>query len=214
VLAIVRSRVAWRYCFQYKWSGVEAFTLIELLIVVAIIAVLALIAVPNFLEAQTRAKAAAVRNDLRMIAGAAEAYCIDNNEYPPHRYPDGAHMPYYLRYSFFTTPVAYLSHVPSHEPFEPPLRSESTPSWDVAATHYLSWTNLFNFPSTHALYPYRLTHAYLVRSRGPDTFLEADAVRNAHFQGEGQLSPDPFIYDPTNGTISRGEIFRTRVESN
>ncbi|MCC5876390.1 MAG: prepilin-type N-terminal cleavage/methylation domain-containing protein, partial [Candidatus Sumerlaeia bacterium] len=58
------------------------FTLIELLIVVAIIAILAAIAVPNFLEAQTRAKVARVNSDLRSLATAIEAYRVDNNDYP------------------------------------------------------------------------------------------------------------------------------------
>ena len=60
----------------------HSFTLIELLIVVAIIAILAAIAVPNFLEAQTRAKVARVKNDLRSVATAIEAYRVDTNKYP------------------------------------------------------------------------------------------------------------------------------------
>ena len=60
----------------------KAFTLIELLIVVAIIAILAAIAVPNFLEAQTRAKISRTVSDMRSIATAVEAYIIDNNNVP------------------------------------------------------------------------------------------------------------------------------------
>ena len=60
----------------------HAFTLIELLIVVAIIAILAAIAVPNFLEAQTRAKVSRAKSDLRTLATGLEAYRIDNNNYP------------------------------------------------------------------------------------------------------------------------------------
>lgn len=60
----------------------KAFTLIELLIVVAIIAILAAIAVPNFLEAQTRAKIARVQSDQRTYSTALETYYIDNNSYP------------------------------------------------------------------------------------------------------------------------------------
>ena len=58
------------------------FTLIELLIVVAIIAILAAIAVPNFLEAQTRAKVSRVKADLRTLATGLESYRVDHNRYP------------------------------------------------------------------------------------------------------------------------------------
>ena len=61
----------------------RAFTLIELLIVVAIIAILAAIAVPNFLEAQVRSKVSRTKADMRSLATAIEAYAVDNTVYPP-----------------------------------------------------------------------------------------------------------------------------------
>jgi len=81
----------------------RAFTLIELLIVVAIIAILAMIAVPNFLEAQTRAKVSRVRADLRTIATALESYAGDWTDYPLN---DGFYNVLPLE---LTTPVAYLT---------------------------------------------------------------------------------------------------------
>ncbi len=60
----------------------KGFTLIELLIVVAIIAILAAIAVPNFLEAQVRAKVSRVKADQRSLATALESYYVDTNAYP------------------------------------------------------------------------------------------------------------------------------------
>ena len=60
----------------------QAFTLMELLIVVALIAILAAIAVPNFLEVQARFKVSASKTDIRSLVTALESYYIDNDGYP------------------------------------------------------------------------------------------------------------------------------------
>ncbi len=57
-----------------------AFTLVEIMIVVAIIALLAAIAVPGFLRARKRAQASKILNDLRLIDAAVDQYAIENNQ--------------------------------------------------------------------------------------------------------------------------------------
>ncbi len=56
------------------------FTLVEIMIVVAIIALLASIAVPNFLRARKRSQATRILQDLRMIDAAIDQYAIENNK--------------------------------------------------------------------------------------------------------------------------------------
>ncbi|MEQ8819619.1 MAG: prepilin-type N-terminal cleavage/methylation domain-containing protein, partial [Sumerlaeia bacterium] len=93
--------------------GPRAFTLIELLITVAIIAILAAIAVPNFLEAQTRAKVSRVKNDLRTLATSIEAYTVDNNRPPYDGEPGTDHYGWASIFAQVTTPVAYLTTIPT-----------------------------------------------------------------------------------------------------
>ena len=56
------------------------FTLVEIMIVVAIIALLAAIAVPGFLRARKRSQATRIINDLRLIDSAVDQYAIENNK--------------------------------------------------------------------------------------------------------------------------------------
>ena len=91
-----------------------AFTLIELLIVVAIIGILAAIAVPNFLNAQTRAKVARAESDLRSLQTGMAMYRLDNNAYP---YPIARWMDdTAFELAPLTTPIAYMPSIPP-DPF-------------------------------------------------------------------------------------------------
>ena len=58
------------------------FTLIELMIVVAIIAIIAAIAIPNLLQAVDRSKQKRSMADIRYLGTALEEYAIDNSFYP------------------------------------------------------------------------------------------------------------------------------------
>src|SRR5205085_6476533 len=63
--------------FTKKRAG---FTLVEIMIVVAIIALLAAIAVPGFLRARKRSQASKILNDLRMIDAAVDQYAIETTK--------------------------------------------------------------------------------------------------------------------------------------
>lgn len=65
--------------FNYS-SRRSGFTLVEIMIVVAIIALLAAIAVPGFLRARKRSQASRIINDLRLIDSAVDQYAIETSK--------------------------------------------------------------------------------------------------------------------------------------
>jgi type II secretion system protein G len=86
----------------------QAVTLIELLIVVAIIGILASIAVPNFMDAQVRAKISRTKADMKTVADALSLYFLDHQKFPPDNAP---YQPYRIPNNL-TTPVSFLHSIP------------------------------------------------------------------------------------------------------
>jgi type II secretion system protein G len=223
----------------------RAFTLIELLIVVAIIAILAAIAVPNFLEAQVRSKVSRAKNDLRTLDTALVSYRVDNNDYPYIQHAVGPGIEWQAPYGFppahargpagLTTPIAYLTSA-LHDPFE--LESEEGSSEGPSGKAQLYFERIgWGFDELGNRWNSGGAGVRGVRvpvdGRGtltgtaPD-FMSTDrndvAVHYILFSvGPNKrhrvLNPDGSIlvrsrlsvlnrYDPTNGTISPGNIVR------
>ncbi len=232
----------------------QAFTLIELLIVVAIIAILAAIAVPNFLEAQTRAKVSRAKTDLRSIAVAIESYYVDTNEYPegtdnsgkyPEKFGDflGSFASGYYTFrtrgpgqtvgrdfANITTPVAYITTIPT-DPFASDAGGFLTYCYRNAKVTRNGWVMTSFGPDADVLLslggkagagtlntnplstqsdtgsPARLGD---VNERAVIEYIEnTNSALNAQIETDyGTLSAclEDLSYDPTNGTISDGDI--------
>jgi len=180
----------------------QAFTLIELLIVVAIIGILAAIAVPNFLNAQVRAKISRAVADLRSIRTAMEMYNIDNNAIIPDPTELGQ-MGIYQRgarvWMPLTTPMAYINAGAFQDPFVPKESPTGNAAWEAVMDgvyHYrnLIWMREVN--SQGAASNADPTARYVARSPGPDRWYIHSPQRLLSWMA----------YDTSNGLNSVGDI--------
>ena len=189
----------------------SGFTLIELLIVVAIIAILAAIAVPNFLEAQTRSKISRVRSDLRSLATAIESYAVDHNALPA---PIGSFV---LLCHMLSTPVAYIASTDMNDPFTPPPEH----GWPLESYVYHSysakWGSSWRPPTPPGGSGPWYQEGFIISSTGPNrswdlidqwpfhhNFPEAPLSQYAPSQTDYMS----MVYNATNGTRSGGDLYR------
>jgi type II secretion system protein G len=194
----------------------RGFTLIELLIVIAIILILIAIALPNFLEAQIRARVTKARGEIRTLATALESYAIDFRIYPGRSSPDWANRRRdEVGLTWLTSPIAYITSMPD-DPF-PTTYDINDPSQERDGP----WSYLMTGVDTEPLgelYDYRPLHPhgggflrmYVLFSAGPDhPRLEVDPEG-----GNCATSGGPYAsYTPTNGTKSRGDLWLWGGES-
>lgn len=198
----------------------RAFALVELFVVVCMVALLTVIAVPRFLDADTRSCTASTLSEMRSIAHALESYKTDHGAYPWIVSSPGYHLPAGGTYmghfrAGLTTPVAYMSSLPvdpfsaTRLPLDDPYGMFGTTRgfwyWSEAYSASApwggpgSWTN--SGPGAEAP-----GSKWAVMSRGPDQYW-------AHMGHESSASAEvdrPLLwgYDTTNGTLSLGNIAR------
>ena len=189
----------------------SSFTLIELLIVIAIISILALIGLANMLQATVRSKVARTKNDMRVIAGALETYHVDNNEYisfirgGPGRLTSRVIVPMSVRLSPLTTPIAYITRVPI-DVFHTVATSDGSPliffdTFDYADVASLNAVGNPKGAGATSGGLWRLSSA------GPD-LIQSFGGDIAEIGVEGVMNNFGVDYDPTNGTISAGDVVR------
>jgi Tfp pilus assembly protein PilE len=202
------------------------FTLIELLIIVATITILAAIAVPNFLEAQTRSKVARTHMDMAELAHALEAYRIDHGASTPNPPELQTFLQLQLDDPLLATERynAYLellrqAHDHTHS-FPPsifpaaltlshiqrlttPVAYLINPGVDTFSPirdsiEYLRIFELSRLDPQRISQAHGWTVPFVIFSHGPDLQWHTDTNLPQGIYTE---------YDPTNGTISRGSIF-------
>jgi type II secretion system protein G len=185
---------------RFKLLGVSGkrnlgFTLIELLIVIAIILILIAIALPNFLEAQIRARVTKSKGELRSLEVAMISYGLDWKTYPSeseHDCPDASsNRPRHeCGLAWLTTPVAYITQIPE-DPF---------PSLDEE--RLVTWYEMGGINSPKSIFS---LETWAIFTAGPDSSENEVVSAEPHFREYDDGSMDQ--YAPTNGTKSFGDIW-------
>lgn len=178
----------------------RAFTLIELLIVVAIIGILAAIAVPNFMNARIRAKVSRCYADMDALSTAFLSYNLDNNAFP--YFGDINWYSIYI-YPALTTPIAYMNGIPNDgftvEQGKRAHRYDGGhmgyyPGWNIKAMREFGWT-WGGEPVAEAV---RKGSRMLTVSRGPDGLEDIG----------GSPPTGVLAYHSSNGLVSSGDIYK------
>jgi type II secretory pathway pseudopilin PulG len=178
------------------------------LIVVAIISILAAIAVPNFIEAQNRAKVSRAKSDMRTLATGIESYYVDWGSPPVPADESGVIVPPAVATldgfetftpTSLTTPVSYVRSL-LDDPF---FRQQG----ELGLFHYASREYFIATEGNDAFFEIFLTGLvgapqrnlqYYIMSHGPD------GDHDSPFLSE---NPDgAALYDPSNGSLSSGDI--------
>ena len=196
----------------------KAFTLIELLIVVAIIGILAAIAVPNFLAAQTRSKVARVFADMRNIETAIESYSLDHGRYAHYianaglTSRDGLPVSVSLRYQYmFTTPIAYLSSTNVINPFDDFRKvrvAPGTAAQDATSSYggsYSYWNRRQHSGLTSD------KRQWLLVTHGPTSILIYQGFPENNNPNQATYDFNNFrsrVYSSSNGMVSEGNVVR------
>ncbi|RJP22456.1 MAG: type II secretion system protein [Candidatus Omnitrophota bacterium] len=187
-------------------SNRTAFTLIELLIVVAIIGILAAIAVPNFLQAQTRAKLARVQGEFQSIRTALESYRVDNNMYPHDGWRGFQRRP--SGWIGLTTPVSYINSGSLHDPFKAKYVIPGDQDPGTTLSLYELSTGNHN-PASFNEMP---LDDWMLNSIGPDSAYDQQGLGGLAGDDTQSAMSYPFAvrvlrYDVSNGLTSQGDIY-------